>query len=155
MSTHSEYFWLSPLPEKQEISEKMWWWHHHHIFWGSGVCQKYTMWVLIGCGIKFCIQGALPLEIWVKTQGDMSKIWTKNVVFFYDKYVNSTIMVDSFYWNSIGSWIPNHKNLLLARFIIRPILDAKFFLIFDPQLCRNHWYCIRETCCNKLTKPSC
>ena len=50
-----------------------------------------------------------PPKIWVRTQGDISKIWTKKVVLFYDKYVNSTIMVDSFYWNSIGSWIPTHK----------------------------------------------
>ena len=78
-------------------------------FWGSGVYQKYAVWVLVGCGIKFLIQWALPLKIWVKAQGDMSKIWTKKVVFFYEKYVNSTIMVDSFYWNSIGSWIPTHK----------------------------------------------
>ena len=32
-------------------------------FWGSGVCQKYAVWVLIGCGIKLCIQRALPIEI--------------------------------------------------------------------------------------------
>ena len=87
----------------------------HHVFsgisyfWGSGVHQKYAVWVLVGCRIKFCIQWALPLEIWVKAQRDMSKIRTKKVVFFYDKYVNSTIMVDSFYWNSIGSWILTHK----------------------------------------------
>ena len=77
-------------------------------FWGSGVHQKYALWVLVGCRIKLCIQSALSLEIWVKSQGDMLKI-RKKVVFFYDKYVNSTIMVDSFYWNSIGSWIPTHK----------------------------------------------
>ena len=35
----------------------------------------------------------------------------KKSSFFNDKYVNSTIMVDLFYWNSIGSWIPTHKNL--------------------------------------------
>ena len=41
----------------------------HHIFpgiscfWGSGVRQKHAVWVLIGCGIKFRIQGALPIEI--------------------------------------------------------------------------------------------
>ena len=46
-------------------------------FLGRGVCQKYAVWVLVGCGIKFCIQRALPIEIWVKTQGDMSKIRTK------------------------------------------------------------------------------
>ena len=78
-------------------------------FWGSGVLQKYVVWVLVGFGIKFRIQLALPPEIWVKTQRDMSKIWIKQVVFFYHKYVNSTIMVDSFYWNYIGSWIPSYK----------------------------------------------
>ena len=96
---------------------------HHHVFsgiscfWGTRVHQKYVVQVLVGYGIKFCIQRALPLRIWVKTQGDMSKIQTKKVVFFYDKYVNSTIMVDSFYWNSIGSWIPTHKNLFWHVFL--------------------------------------
>ena len=79
------------------------------LVFGVGVHQKYVLWVLIGCEIKFRIQWGLPPEIWVKTDGDMSKIRTKKVVFFYEKYVNSTIMVDSFYWNSIGSWIPTHK----------------------------------------------
>ena len=46
------------------------------------------------------------------------------------KKTRNTIMVYSFYWNSIGSWIPTHKNLLLARFFIRPILDPKFTLMF-------------------------
>ena len=108
-STHIAYFWRTFLPQKQEIPEKMWWWCHHHVFsgisyfWGSRVRQKYAMWVLVGCGIKFRIQRAPLLKIWVKTQGYMSKIWTKKVVLIFDKYVNSTIMVDSFYWNSIGS----------------------------------------------------
>ena len=104
-----------PATPKIRNTWKTWWWCHHHIFlgiscfWGSGFRQKYAVWVLVGCGIKFRIQRALPIEIWVKTQWDMSKIWTKKVVFFNDKYVNSTIMVDLFYWNSIGSWIPTHK----------------------------------------------
>ena len=57
--------------------------HHHHVFsgiycfWGSRVCQKYAACVLVICIIKFCIKRALPLRIWVKTQGDMSKIQTK------------------------------------------------------------------------------
>ena len=25
-------------------------------FWGSWVIQKYAVWVLVGCGIKLCIQ---------------------------------------------------------------------------------------------------
>ena len=87
-STHTAYFWWTLPPQKQEIPEKMWWWHHHHIFsgisyfWGSGVRQKYPVWVLVGCRIKFFIQRALTIEIWVKPQGDMSKIRTKKVVFF-------------------------------------------------------------------------
>ena len=122
-STHTAYFWWTPLPQKQEIPEKMWWWHHHHVFsgiscfWGRGVRQKYAVWVLIGCGIKLCIQQALRPKLWVKTQEDMSKIRTKKLVFFNDKYVNSTIMVDLFYWNSIGSWIPTHKNLFWHVFL--------------------------------------
>ena len=32
-------------------------------FWGRGICQKYTVWVIIECIIKFCIQQALPIEI--------------------------------------------------------------------------------------------
>ena len=36
-------------------------------FWGSEVHQKYAVWVLVGCGIKLCIQRALPPKIWGKT----------------------------------------------------------------------------------------
>ena len=42
MSTHTAYFWWTPLPQKQEMPEKTWWWHHYHIFsdisyfWGRG-----------------------------------------------------------------------------------------------------------------------
>ena len=63
-STHIAYFWWTSLPKKQEIPEKMWW-------WCSGVCRKYAVSVCVGCRIKFCIQRALPLRIWVKTQGYM------------------------------------------------------------------------------------
>ena len=87
-STHSTYLWRAPLPPKKEILENTWWWHHHHVFssiscsWGSGAHQRYADWVLIGCGIKFRIQQALLLRIWVKPKGDMSKIRTQKVVFF-------------------------------------------------------------------------
>ena len=52
-------------------------------FWGSGVHQKYAVWVLVSRRIKFHIQRALPPENWVKTEGDMSKIRTQKVVFFF------------------------------------------------------------------------
>ena len=61
-STHTTFFWWTLLPQKKEIPEKMWWWCHHHVFsgiscfWGSRVRQKYAVWVLVGCGIKFRIQ---------------------------------------------------------------------------------------------------
>ena len=83
-STHSAYFWQTLLPQKQEILEKTWWWHHHHIFsgisyfLGIGVCQKYVVWVLVGFRIKFRIQWALLLEIWIKTQGNMSLNFASN-----------------------------------------------------------------------------
>ena len=59
-----------PLPQKQEIPEKnvmmmssSHFFRYFLCFLGSGVYQKYGVWVLIGCGIKFHIQRALPLEI--------------------------------------------------------------------------------------------
>ena len=88
-STHIAYFLRTSLPPKQEMSEKMWWWCHHHVFsgiscfWGSGAHKKYQVWVLVGCGIKFHIQRSLSLKIWVKTQGDMSKIQTKRQFFSF------------------------------------------------------------------------
>ena len=89
-----------PRYPKKKKYLKMWWWHHHHVFsgiscfWGSGVHQKYVVWVLVGCRIKFHIQRALPIKIWVKTQGDMSKIRTQNVVFFFlpQKLINIILL---------------------------------------------------------------
>ena len=72
-----------PRYPKTRNTWKTWWWHHHHIFlgiscfWGRGVHQKYVVWVIVGCGIKFRIQRALLIKIWVKTQRDMLKIRTK------------------------------------------------------------------------------
>ena len=91
-SASNEYphciFLMGAATPKTRNTWKMWWWHHHHIFsgiycfWGSGTHQKYAVWVLVGCGIKFCIERALLLRIWLKTQGYMSKIWTQKVFFF-------------------------------------------------------------------------
>ena len=80
MITHIAYFWRSTLPQKQEIPEKcdddvIISFSAISCFWGRGVYQKYALWVLV--------QRALPLEIWVKRQGDMSKIGTKKVVFLW------------------------------------------------------------------------
>ena len=99
-------------------------------FRGSGFHQKYAVWVRVGCGIKFCIQQALPIEIWVKTQWDISKIWTKKVVFFYDTYPQiyikklfKTYMVFIFkeislpntWWH--GFWIRVERSILSWNFL--------------------------------------
>ena len=48
MSTLLEYVLWTSLPQKQEIPEKR--------DDGSEVRQKYAMWVLVGCRIKYRIQ---------------------------------------------------------------------------------------------------
>ena len=112
MSTRTAYFWRTPLPQKKKYLKK----HHHHIFsgiscfWGIRVRQKYAVRVLVGCGIKFCIQLALPLIIWVKTQGDMSKIRTKKVVFLF-----SSSKINKYYFNDY-----------FIIFLRRPILSWNF-----------------------------
>ena len=45
------------------------------------ILQKYASWVLLGWGIKFCIQRVLPLE--VKTLGDKLKIGVEKVVLLF------------------------------------------------------------------------
>ena len=105
-------------------------------FWGKGVCQKYAVWVLLGCGIKFCIQRSLLPEIWVKTQRDMSKIWTKKSTFLlwqicqFNHY--GWLILLKFYW----FLKTNSQNLLLAHFLIRPILDPEF-----PLMNSSLWLC--------------
>ena len=135
-STHNAYCWRTPLPQKQDIPEKMWWWHHHHVFrgiscfWGSGVHQKYAVWVLVGCKIKFCIQQALPIEIWVKTQWDMSKIRTKKVVFLI---TNMSIQ---------PLWLTYFIEILL---VLEFQLTKTYFCTFSykahfrPQISSNVW----------------
>ena len=103
-----------PTTSKTRNTWKMLWWHHHHVFsgiscfWGSGVHQKYVVWVLVGCGIKFHIQRALFFGNWVKTHGDMSKIQTKKYFFL------SSFKINKYYF---------------IIFLRRPILDLKFPLI--------------------------
>ena len=54
-------------------------------FWDSEFCQKYAVWVLVGCRIKFHIQWALLLEIWVKKKEICWKYKQKKY-FLYDTY---------------------------------------------------------------------
>ena len=61
---------------------KTWWWCHHHVFhvflvfgvewFAKSISSGYSL----DADFNY-IQQALPIEIWVKTQGNMSKIRTK------------------------------------------------------------------------------
>ena len=90
---------------------------------------KFRSGELLGCRIWFRIQRDLLLRIWVKTQGDMLKIRNKKSSFLLWQICKLNhygwLILLKFYWflNS------NSQNLLLACFIIRPILDPKFPLM--------------------------
>ena len=116
-STHVSYFRWILLHQKWEIHEKCDW---NHIFLCIShfscrkVYQKYATWLVLGWGIKFCIQQLLLLEIWVKTLGDKLKIRVENIVLlfysflvfllFYLKNDESSPMVDIFILNPISSY---------------------------------------------------
>ena len=110
------------------------WWCHHHIFsgincfWGrrgpSKVCSVVTRWMRN----QIPYPTSSPNQNLSKNTGIYVENTNKKSSFFNDKYVNSTIMVlilCKFYWflNS------NSQKLILARFLIRPILDPKFPLM--------------------------
>ena len=95
----------------------------YFLFWGSEVHQKYVVWVLIGCIIKFRIQWALSIGIWVKTRGDMSKIRIKKEVFLWQicQFNNyGWLILLKFYWflNS------NSQELILAQAHFRPQISS-------------------------------
>ena len=90
---------------------------------------KFRSGELVGWGIWFHIQRVPHCILLMDLATPKTRNTNKKSSFFYDKYVNSTIMVGSFYWNSIDSWITTDKNLLLERFLIRTTLDPKFPLM--------------------------
>ena len=122
-STHTAYFWQTPLPQKQEIPGKqnvmmmsfiITFFSSIYCFLGRRVRKKYALWVCIGCGIKFCIQWALPLRIWVKKTR---------------RYAKNTNTKSSFFHSS--SKINNYYFIIFLR---RPILDPKFPLMLVGRI---------------------
>ena len=85
---------------------------------------KFRSGALVGWGIQFRIQRVLLVEIWVNTQGYMSKIWVEKIVFsfwpfltflpFYPKMVihppwltsTPSILLVDFYGTFILFWGP-------------------------------------------------
>ena len=85
-STHVAHFWWPFLQEKWEIHEKRWLQSCFSCishFSCRMVHWKYVAWVLLGWGIKFCIQWVLQLKIWVNPYGDKLKIRVEKIVFFF------------------------------------------------------------------------
>ena len=119
-STHSAYFWWTRLPQKQEIPEK---WNDDIIiaffqvflaFGVAGSIKSMPNGYSLDAEFNFA-HGALLIEIWVKTQGDMSKIRTKKVVFFFssskiNKYYFIILTIILLF--SLGGpfWVENSSN---------------------------------------------
>ena len=110
-STHVAYFLWALLHEKTWLQSRFSCIFH---FSCSRVHQKYATWVLLGWGIKSCIQQVLPLKIWGKNLGGKLKIRVEKVVLlfyyfliflpFYLKNGESSPMVDIIILNPIGSY---------------------------------------------------
>ena len=142
--THSTYFWWNPQPQKQEILEKMWWWCHHHIFsgiscfWGSGFCQKYAEWVLVGCEIKFRIQR-------VPTQHTFDRpLYPKNKK--YQKKCDAKVCRVSTRWmqNLISHPTSSHDRNLsknTGRYVENTNKNNSFFMIPIPKFILK--FCLR------------
>ena len=123
-----------PTTPKKEIPEKMWWWHHHHIF------QVFLFFGVAG-SIK-SIQVGTPW-MWNQIPHPTSSP-NRNLIKSTMRYVENTNTKSSFllsqicHFNHYG-WLillkfywflnSNSQNLLLACFLIRPILDPKFPLM--------------------------
>ena len=86
-STHVAYFWWTLLYEKWEIHKKALLQSRFsciYPFSCSRAYLKYSIWVLFGCGIKFCIQQMFLLEIWVNPKWDKLKLrFEKEIVFLF------------------------------------------------------------------------
>ena len=96
---------------------------------------------LVGCRIWFHIQRDLPIKIWVKTQGDMSKIRTRKVVFLqqigqFNHY--GWLILLEFYWflNS------NSHELIVGTF--------SYKANFRPQISSNGLCLFHAGCSVKL-----
>ena len=128
--THVAYFLWNPLHKKWEIHGK----HDCNKFFSCishfscrRVHQKYATWVLLGWGIKFCIQWVLPLEIWVKYQGDKLKIRVEKVVLLLFFYLFFSKKVNHPPWLTPSSWIL----LVLINFILVVQFSSEAY--FKPQ----------------------
>ena len=114
-STHTAYFYGPCYPKNKKFLKNVMMTSSSRFlgisyFWGRGVRQKYALWVLVGSRIKLHIQKALPSEIWVNTQGDMSKIRTKKVVLFMipiPKFIFKNCLIGAPFLNFKAFWLAN------------------------------------------------
>ena len=96
----------------------------------SRVFQKYSKWVLVGCGIEFPIQRILPIKIWVKPHGDKLKIRVEKVVYFF--------FSSKIWWGKLILFYYFHYYFII--FLKRPILDLKIPLMTKKTLSVLKWW---------------
>ena len=90
---------------------------------------KFRSGELVGCRIKFHIQRALLIEIWVKTHGDMSKIRTKKIVFIMipiPKFILKNYLRGAPFLNFKSFWLANTWWHGICIIFGRPILNWNF-----------------------------
>ena len=96
-------------PKNENFNKKMYtnifYWNFHFLV--SWISHKYAMWVWLGRRIKLCIQWVPKLEIWVNREGDMSKIRSRKITFFF--FPSKVYNFLFYYYNSyfiISLWGP-------------------------------------------------
>ena len=100
-STHTSYFWRTPLPQKQEIPEKTWWWCHHHVFLGIS-----CFWGIITFFMYFLFWGYFcPSKVcWVGTR------WIQNLI------PHPMISPDQNLSNNTGRYVENTNKKIVFSF---------------------------------------
>ena len=134
MSTHSAYFWRTPLPEKQEIPEKTWWWCHHHVFsgiscfLGSGVHQKYTVWYSLDAESNSTSNELSRLKFEYKHKEIYQKYEQKNRFFMIaiPKFILKNCLRGAPFLNFKEFWLDNTWWHGICIIFGRPILNWNF-----------------------------
>ena len=138
-STHSAYFWLTLLPQKQEMPEKTWWWHHHHVF------QVFLIFGVAGsiksmqCGYSLDVESN-------STSNELSRLKFDKTT---GRYVENT--------NTKSSFLILPPKLITIIFLRRHILGLKFplmelrsYIFLQVGACKSGGCCLLPFISGKL-----
>ena len=105
-STHTAYFWQTPLPQKQEIIEKTWWWHIITFF------QVFLVFGVAGSS-KVCSMGTCWMQdLFPYPMSSLNQNLSKNT----GRYVENTNTKSSFFHSS--SKINNYYFIILTIILL-------------------------------------